>query len=567
MLLKDVIQQPAIAADLQKFYGGDVSKVEQAAKSGDVRAQQLKNKIANAINTKAPLTASDNVVKMFGQTGTKTTTPQNLPTMQERASLPSVTNTNTRTGTTNFSNAQTPQTNEAVRFGVQSGNMAGMQSGNITGTQNNTQVDFSNLEQARLAAGESRDAYTNKEKGFIGFEDALREAIMKKAEYFQSYYNQMGDIKSELRTVDTDTRKKYGEDLKEDPFALRQVREQTRGALEGRLTRVEGLLKEKKGYLDDIIDSAVKAQEASIKASKLDYDTKKEKYDELYDRTKLMVDYLDKNYEGEGVQAYKDAFLKELGYENVNQPGGANLDSIAKVVNIKDGIKGGQCGAFVNDLTGLGVGDSYQSKLDKMDKTIKTPQPGMVFVMKTNSNNSVDTGHIGVVLSVNKEKGTATVKDSNWNGDQKVMTHEIPISKMTGFIPLNVISTNLRAQGSTNTGYNAITPKATTQTTTELKTEILNSIRAAKTEGQTRKQIESMIWNQNIDPTTAPYKNFLDTQFGEKAPADLQTVAYNIVTQIKGGNSKYVMEDGTIKLDAIPAAYRERVKTLLSINK
>ncbi len=97
-----------------------------------------------------------------------------------------------------------------------------------------------------------------------------------------------------------------------------------------------------------------------------------------------------------------------------------------KVATIQDGTKGGQCGHFVNNLTGLGLGDSYQSKLSKMNPSIKTPQPGMVFVMPYNT-----TGHTGIIMSV--KNGVATVKDSNYSLDQKVKTHQIPVSKMTGF--------------------------------------------------------------------------------------------------------------------------------------
>ena len=107
---------------------------------------------------------------------------------------------------------------------------------------------------------------------------------------------------------------------------------------------------------------------------------------------------------------------------------GSNSNSIA--FNIPDGVKGGQCGHFVNQLTGLGVGDSYQSKIAKMNPAIKYPQPGMVFVMPTNGATS-EYGHVGIILSINN--GIATVKDSNWHGDERVLTHQIPISQMTGF--------------------------------------------------------------------------------------------------------------------------------------
>jgi len=63
----------------------------------------------------------------------------------------------------------------------------------------------------------------------------------------------------------------------------------------------------------------------------------------------------------------------------------------------------------------------------KMDPFIKTPKPGMVFVMPYQN-----TGHTGIIVGINND-GTATVKDSNWSLNEKVQTHRIPISRMTGF--------------------------------------------------------------------------------------------------------------------------------------
>jgi hypothetical protein len=105
--------------------------------------------------------------------------------------------------------------------------------------------------------------------------------------------------------------------------------------------------------------------------------------------------------------------------------------SVLRIASIPDNTDGGQCGRFVNKLTGLGLGDSYKSKMDKMDKSIKQAGPGMVFVMPYK-----ETGHTGIILSV--KNGIATVKDSNSKLDEKVRTHQIPVSKMTGFKRINV---------------------------------------------------------------------------------------------------------------------------------
>ena len=109
---------------------------------------------------------------------------------------------------------------------------------------------------------------------------------------------------------------------------------------------------------------------------------------------------------------------------------GGDTELAISIASIPDGEKGGQCGRFVNNISGLGVGDSYKSKLDKMDSNIKWPQPGMVFVMPL-TGEMAPYGHTGIIVGIDGEK--AIVKDSNWGKDEKIKTHTIPISKMTGF--------------------------------------------------------------------------------------------------------------------------------------
>lgn len=104
-------------------------------------------------------------------------------------------------------------------------------------------------------------------------------------------------------------------------------------------------------------------------------------------------------------------------------------------LSIPDGSYGGQCGHFVNQYTGIGVGDTYQSKLDKMDPSITKPEAGMVFVMPYSW-----TGHIGFILDVSTDGKIATVKDSNYystSDPEVVRTHTIPVSQMTGFLDIS----------------------------------------------------------------------------------------------------------------------------------
>jgi CHAP domain. len=137
---------------------------------------------------------------------------------------------------------------------------------------------------------------------------------------------------------------------------------------------------------------------------------------------------LDESYEDAIIQYGEDGLRQILENQGVTfSDGGSGTPIATKAAEIEDGTKGGQCGRFVNKLTGIGLGDSYASKMAKMDKSITYPEPGMVFVTPYK-----DTGHTGIILEV-KDNGMAVVKDSNYSLDERVQTHEIPISKMTGF--------------------------------------------------------------------------------------------------------------------------------------
>ena len=144
-----------------------------------------------------------------------------------------------------------------------------------------------------------------------------------------------------------------------------------------------------------------------------------------------------------GYQMSEEAFKKELGtikaiserainsMLDFNSVGGDTDSATLSIVAEKEvGDKGSQCGRFVNQITKLGVGDTYASKMSKMDKSITTPAPGMVFTMPYKN-----TGHCGFIVSI--KNGIATVKDSNWSLDEKIKIHTIPISRMTGFAYVN----------------------------------------------------------------------------------------------------------------------------------
>jgi len=149
---------------------------------------------------------------------------------------------------------------------------------------------------------------------------------------------------------------------------------------------------------------------------------------EVLETKKANRDLVKRNFINEAGPAYNPSNQDPINL-GFNQGGsGTPTATLNKVLSFKDGEKGGQCGQFVNKLTGykLSLGDSYQSKISKMDKTIKYPEPGMVFVTPYK-----DTGHTGFVVAVNND-GTVVVRDSNYGLDEKIRTRTIPISKITG---------------------------------------------------------------------------------------------------------------------------------------
>lgn len=96
-----------------------------------------------------------------------------------------------------------------------------------------------------------------------------------------------------------------------------------------------------------------------------------------------------------------------------------------------------QCGAWVNDITGIGVGDSYTSKVELMDDSITADnaQIGDVFIQPYGT-----TGHIGIIngKSIVDGKVVFTVSESNWKKNSNgigIITHtrQIAADQITGF--------------------------------------------------------------------------------------------------------------------------------------
>ena len=96
-----------------------------------------------------------------------------------------------------------------------------------------------------------------------------------------------------------------------------------------------------------------------------------------------------------------------------------------------------QCGQFVNDVMGLSMGDSYESKMAYVDKNIVMPEPGMAFVHPV-SGPYAPNGHTGIVESFDPVTGMVNVADVNSDGKETAKHHQIPLATILnggGFVP------------------------------------------------------------------------------------------------------------------------------------
>jgi len=116
---------------------------------------------------------------------------------------------------------------------------------------------------------------------------------------------------------------------------------------------------------------------------------------------------------------------------DTNSPAGA--DGLYQM--FPEGTQGGQCGRFVNELTGLGVGDSFESKMAKTDPSIGTaqnpPRPGDVFMQPYSW-----TGHTGIVAGVTPMPDGSyqlDIVDSNFGLDEKIQHRQINSRNVSGF--------------------------------------------------------------------------------------------------------------------------------------
>lgn len=145
-----------------------------------------------------------------------------------------------------------------------------------------------------------------------------------------------------------------------------------------------------------------------------------------------ITQYFNGKY-GAGGQSFSNDQSMSLNYSPEAAKNVAGIQKVA--MKFAPGEYGGQCGRFVNKLTGFRVGDSYASKMaitdPKIGKGNNPPMPGDVFVFPYKK-----TGHIGFIESVQRlADGTYKlgVIDSNYHLNEKVDRHFINSKIVTGY--------------------------------------------------------------------------------------------------------------------------------------
>lgn len=132
------------------------------------------------------------------------------------------------------------------------------------------------------------------------------------------------------------------------------------------------------------------------------------------------------------------AYMDSMGLSGVYAPTDSKYEVSATQNGIRVGVEEGQrftrgqCGEFVNDVLGIGVGDLLSDKTKFIDESVVVPQPGMAFVMGAQGD-AAKYGHIGIVESVNPDGSFNTV-ESNANGDEKITREHRSVNEVIGFI-------------------------------------------------------------------------------------------------------------------------------------
>lgn len=130
-----------------------------------------------------------------------------------------------------------------------------------------------------------------------------------------------------------------------------------------------------------------------------------------------------------------------------------------------NGMSWGQCWKYVNDyLEYIGLtwsanryyDDDLSTKLNSVNSYNPTVWSVAVFDYWHKSSDGINHWHVGIVIWVDTQNGTITIKDSNFNGDEKVRTRTVSMNdpSLKGFFdpskPYWDVSSNISAQETTS---------------------------------------------------------------------------------------------------------------------
>jgi len=123
---------------------------------------------------------------------------------------------------------------------------------------------------------------------------------------------------------------------------------------------------------------------------------------------------------------YQNSEFKVIGKDDNGNDIYGFVNTSNNTVTKVTGTYGGQCGAYINDVYGTSVGDSWESKQSISNTTpqqfASSPQVNDVVVFKT----KMPYGHIAAVTAVNGNQ--ITITESNWNNDEKIGIRTINVN-------------------------------------------------------------------------------------------------------------------------------------------
>ncbi len=180
--------------------------------------------------------------------------------------------------------------------------------------------------------------------------------------------------------------------------------------------------------------------------------------------------WIDKNtWTRPDIQALSQAKWQNL----LDAPDGIVIPSRLSETTNKNGGK--ECAEYVNDITWIGLWNSWDSKKSKIDNTIIVPETGdtAIWIPDPSNKTFAKYGHAWVVTWVSEDGSTVTIKSSNLNWDGAISTITVPISQIDqtwGFAHSSVKQTGTQSTEITQ-GDISIFNNTTFKPQTDLKTQ------------------------------------------------------------------------------------------------